>query len=57
MLCWHCIHCLHYDLVNVFSEFICLCTGRYYLVDAGYSIHEDYLPPYQNQRYHLEDFS
>jgi hypothetical protein len=26
-----------------FSEFICLCTWRYYLVDAGYSIREGYL--------------
>jgi hypothetical protein len=25
-------------------------------VDAGYSICEGYLSPYQNQRYHLEDF-
>jgi hypothetical protein len=26
-------------------------------VDAGYSIREGYLPPYQNQRHHLEDFN
>jgi hypothetical protein len=26
-------------------------------VDAGYSIHEGYLPPYRNQRHHLEDFN
>jgi hypothetical protein len=25
-------------------------------VDVGYSICEGYLPPYQNQRYHLEIF-
>jgi hypothetical protein len=25
-------------------------------VDAGYAIREGYLPPYRNQRYHLEDF-
>jgi hypothetical protein len=40
-----------------FSEFICLCTGRYYLVDAGYSVREGYLPPYWNQRHHLEDLN
>jgi hypothetical protein len=40
-----------------FSEFICLCTWRYYLVDAGYSIREGYLPQYWNQRHHLEDFN
>jgi hypothetical protein len=56
MLCWHCIHCLHYDLVNVFSKFICLCTWGYYLVDASYSICEGYLSPYHDERYHLEDF-
>jgi hypothetical protein len=39
-----------------FSEFICLCIARYYLVDASYSIWEGYLPPYRNQIYHLEDF-
>jgi phenylalanyl-tRNA synthetase alpha subunit len=26
-------------------------------VDAGYSICEGYLPPYRNQRHHLEDFN
>jgi hypothetical protein len=56
MLCWrHCIHALQCS--KSFSGFICLCTGRYYLVDAGYSIREGYLPPYQNQRHHLEDFN
>jgi hypothetical protein len=40
-----------------FSEFIFLCTGRYYLVDVGYLIREGYLPPYQNQRHRLEDFN
>jgi hypothetical protein len=40
-----------------FSEFICLCTWRYYLVDAGYSIRKGYLPQYWNQRHHLEDFN
>jgi hypothetical protein len=25
-------------------------------VDDGLPIHEGYLPPYQNQRYHLQDF-
>jgi hypothetical protein len=38
-----------------FSEFTCLCTGRYYLVDAGYSIRGGYLPPYLNRGHHLED--
>jgi hypothetical protein len=55
MLCCHCIHCRLYIVVNVF-DFICLFTGRYYLVDAGHAICEGYLPPYQNQRYHLQDF-
>jgi hypothetical protein len=58
MLCWHCIHCIHaLRSSKSFSEFICLCTGRYYLVDVGYSIREGYLPPYRNQRHHLEDFN
>jgi hypothetical protein len=48
---------MHYNLVNLFFEFICLCTGRYYLVDVGYSIREGNLPPYRNQRHHLEDFN
>jgi hypothetical protein len=26
-------------------------------VDGGYSIREGYLPPYRNQRHHLEDFN
>jgi hypothetical protein len=26
-------------------------------VDVGYSIREGYLPPYRNQRHHLEDFN
>jgi hypothetical protein len=39
-----------------FSKFIYSCTERYYLVDAGYAICEGYLPPYRNQRHHLEDF-
>jgi hypothetical protein len=56
MLCWrHCIHALRCS--KSFSGFICLCTRRYYLVDAGYSIREGYLPPYRNQRHHLEDFN
>jgi hypothetical protein len=41
----------------IFSEFICLCTGRYYLVDAGYSFREGYLPTYRNQIHHLKDFN
>jgi hypothetical protein len=54
MLYWHCIYCIHaLRSSKSFYEFICLCTGRYYLVDAGYSIREGYLPPYQNQRHHL----
>jgi hypothetical protein len=57
MLCWHCIHCIHVlRSSKSFSDFICLCIGRYYLVDVGYSICEGYLPPYRNQRHHLEDF-
>jgi hypothetical protein len=58
MLCWHCIHCIHaLRSIKFFSEFICLCTGRYYLVDVGYSIREGYLPPYRNQIHYLEDFN
>ena len=26
-------------------------------MDVGYSIHKGYLPPYRNQRHHLEDFN
>ena len=47
---------MHYDVVNLFLGLF-VCTGRYYLVDAGYSIRERYLPPYRNQRHHLEDFN
>jgi hypothetical protein len=47
---------MHYDVVNLFSGFICLYR-EVYLVDAGYSIREGYLPPYRNQRHHLEDFN
>jgi hypothetical protein len=46
---------MHYDLVNLFLSLA--MTGRYYLVDDCYSIREGYLPPYRNQRHHLEDFN
>jgi hypothetical protein len=39
---------LNIKLIITVSKFICLCTERYYLVDAGYSIREGYLPPYRN---------
>ncbi|PWZ43892.1 hypothetical protein Zm00014a_021282 [Zea mays] len=39
-----------------FSKFICFSIGRYYLVDVGYAICEGYLPPYQNQKYHIKIF-
>jgi hypothetical protein len=48
---------MHYGVVNLFLGLFVLCIGRYYLVDAGYSICEGYLPPYRNQRHHLEDFN
>jgi hypothetical protein len=54
MLLLHILSSLHSS--KCFSQLICLCTGRYYLVDAGYAIHKGYLPPYRNQRYYLEDF-
>jgi hypothetical protein len=47
---------MHYDVVYLFLGLF-VCTARYYLVDAGYSIREGYLPPYRNQRHHLEDFN
>jgi hypothetical protein len=48
---------LNIKLIITVSKFICLRTERYYLVDAGYSIREGYLPLYRNQRHHLEDFN
>jgi hypothetical protein len=47
---------MHYYVVNLFLDLF-VYTGRYYLVDAGYSIREGYLPPYRNQRHHVEDFN
>jgi hypothetical protein len=34
-----------------------LIVGHYYLVDAGYSCRNGFLPPFRGVRYHLSEFS
>ena len=31
-------------------------AGRYYLVDAGYALESEYMGPFKNTRYHLDNF-
>jgi hypothetical protein len=45
------------DIVYAYiSFFFFFCIGKYYLVDAGYSLRNGYLTPYKGEKYHLPDF-
>jgi hypothetical protein len=37
-------------------ELLYIYTGFYYLVDSGYPCTKGYLPPYRDERYHLQQF-
>jgi len=32
------------------------CSGKFYLVDAGYACRPGFLPPYRGTRYHLKEY-
>ena len=32
-------------------------VGKFYLVDAGYTVRLGFLPPYRGTRYHLREYS
>ena len=44
------------DIVGTNCEIISIIVGRYYLADAGYTKTQGYMTPFQNTRYHINDF-
>ena len=45
-----------YYLRTSYVCFFFLLLGKYYLVDAGYTLRKGFLTPYKGQRCHLPDF-
>ena len=44
------------DIVGTNCGIISIFIGRYYLADAGYTESQGYMTPFQNTRYHINDF-